>query len=174
MMKENAKQESLISPVIKVKIDAWLKKYPENQKRSAVIPALKCVQDASGGWLSEAHLNAVADYLGVARIEVYEVATFYTMFNLKPIGRHLLAVCQTTSCFLCGSDKILAHLKQCLGINPGETTADGWFTLRTVECLAACGGAPVMQVDDRDYYENLTLEKVDEILEHLKTQGERA
>lgn len=148
------------------KIDHWLTKFPEDQKRSAVIPALMIVQKSNGGWLSESHIEAVAAYLGLPRIAVYEVATFYTLFDLKPVGKHKLFLCTNVSCMLCGSSKIAEHLKQRLNVDFGETTHDGLFTLKEVECLGACGGAPAMQVDET-YHENLTPEKIDIILKQL-------
>lgn len=157
---------SLLSPAVVSEIDRWLKRYPPEQKRSAVIPALHLVQRDNGGWLTTELMDAVADYLEMPRIAVYEVGTFYSMFVHQPTGRHKINVCTNVSCMLCGSDDIVAHLKERLGIGFGETTADSKFTLREVECLAACGGAPMMQVD-RTYYENLTPEKVDEILDGL-------
>lgn len=157
----------LISAKAKQQIETWLAKYPPDQRRSAVIPALHIVQDENGGWLSQAHLEAVADYLQIPKIAVYEVATFYSMFELQPIGRHKIAVCNSISCHLCDSADIMAHLETRLGIKMGETTADGKFTLREVECLAACRNAPAMQIN-KTYYENLTLDKIDTILDELK------
>lgn len=148
-------------------IDHWLKKFPTEQKQSAVIAALTIVQQENGGWLTEDLMDAVAAYLGMPKIAVYEVATFYTMFELKPVGKHKISVCTNISCQLCGCDAIAAHLKNKLGIDWGQTTADGKFTLKSVECLAACGGAPMMQIG-AVYYENLTPQKVDEILASLE------
>jgi len=157
----------LISTDAKQRIETWLAKYPPDQRRSAVIPALHIVQDENGGWLSQAHLDAVAEFLQIPNIAVYEVATFYSMFELKPIGRHKIAVCNSISCHLCESANIMAHLEKRLGIKIGETTADGKFTLREVECLAACRNAPAMQVG-KIYHESLTPEKVDAILDTLE------
>jgi NADH-quinone oxidoreductase subunit E len=112
-------------------------------------------------------MNAVADYLEMPPIAVYEIATFYTMFNLKPVGQHVIEVCTNISCMLCGCDKIVNHLKKRLQINFNETTSDGKFTLREVECLAACANAPMLQIGKK-YYENLTAEKVDQILDELE------
>lgn len=151
----------------KVAIDKWLEKYPEDQKQSAVIFALTTVQEENGGWLTEPLMDAVADYLEMPRIAVYEVATFYTMFYLEPCGRHKINVCTNISCMLRDSHKIAEHLQQKLGIKWGETTADGKFTLKEVECLAACKNAPMMQID-KTYHENLTIEKVDQILDEIK------
>ena len=149
-------------------IDHWLAKYPDDQRRSAVIPALHIVQAHYDGWLSPELMNAVADYLQIPRIAVYEVATFYSLYELKPRGKHKIAVCTNLSCMLCGSDKITQHLKNRLGIDFGESTPDGKFYLKEVECLAACGGAPVIQVNGQAYHENLTPEVVDKILDELE------
>jgi len=162
----------LISPATKKAIDKWLKKYPPEQKRSAVIEALHLVQHENNGWLTTELLDTVADYLGMDKIAVYEVATFYSMFNLKPVGKHMINVCTNLSCMLCGSQDILAHLEKRLGIKAGETTADGKYSLVAEgECLAACGGAPMMQIDHKTYYENLTPQRVDEILNEIDKQG---
>lgn len=157
----------LLSANAKQQIETWLAKYPPDQRRSAVIPALHIVQDENGGWLSQAHLDAVAEFLRIPNIAVYEVATFYSMFELQPIGRHKIAVCNSISCHLQESSNIMSHLENRLGIKMGETTADGKFTLREVECLAACRNAPAMQIN-KTYYENLTPEKIDQILDGLE------
>lgn len=157
----------LISQSTCAEIDRWLRKYPPDKKRSALLIALRLVQEENGGWLSTARMDAVAEYLELSKTAVYEVATFYKMYDLKPVGCHKIAVCNSISCMLNGVGKILAHLEHRLGIKPGETTADGLFTLKEVECLAACVSAPVMQIDDRDYHENLTPEAVDAILDKL-------
>jgi NADH-quinone oxidoreductase subunit E len=148
-------------------IDAWLAKYPPEQKRSAVLAALSEVQHENQGYLTTALMDAVADYLELPRIAVYEVASFYSMYETEPCGRHCVAVCTNVSCMLRGSDEIVAHIERKLGIGLGESTADGRiFLKREEECLAACCGAPMMQVD-HVYYENLTPERVDEILDGL-------
>lgn len=152
---------------IRVQIDHWTAKFPPEQRQSAVLPALTLVQEANDGWLSEELLNVVADYLGMSHIAVYEVATFYSMLELKPLGRHKICICTNVSCMLANSGKIVKHLKNKLGINFGETTADGKFTLKEVECLGACANAPVIYMDNR-YHEDLTTEKVDKMLEELK------
>lgn len=157
----------MLSEKTRQQIDHWVKKYPPEQKQSAVIAALHIVQDENGGWLTEALIHQVADYLNMPQIAVYEVATFYSMFDLAPVGRHKIAVCTSISCMLCGSDKIVSHLKKRLGVDFEQTTADGKFTLKKAECLAACATAPVMQIDCH-YYENLTEEKVDHILDALE------
>ncbi len=148
------------------KIDLEVAKYPPEHKQSAVIAALHIAQDEHG-WLSVPLMDYVADLLGMRPIQVYEVASFYSMYDLKPVGRHKISVCTNISCLLRGSDDIVAHLKDRLGIGFGETTADGRFTLKEVECLAACGGAPMFQVG-KAYYENLTPERIDEILAGLE------
>jgi NADH-quinone oxidoreductase subunit E len=157
---------TLLSEQSRTEIDAWIAKYPSEQKQSAVMGALSIVQEANGGYLTTELMDAVAEYLEMAPIAVYEVATFYSMYELKPVGKHKICVCTNVSCMLCGSDDIVAHLKQKLNIGFGETTADNKFTLKEVECLGACGGAPMMQIG-KTYYENLTSEKIDEILAKL-------
>lgn len=158
---------NLLSQNARSEIDAWLKKFPANQRQSAVIAALTIVQDENGGWLSTELMDAVAAYLGMPKIAVYEVASFYTMFELKPIGKHKISVCTNISCMLSGSKEIVDYLKTKLGIQLGETTNDGKFTLKSAECLAACTNAPMMQIG-RQYYENLNPNKIDEILETLE------
>lgn len=137
--------------------------YPEGKQKSAVIPVLHLAQQEFGGWLSVEAMNYVATLLQLEPIEVYEVATFYSMYNLKPVGKYMFEVCQTGPCMLNGSDELIEHIYQQLGIRPGETTADGMFTLKTVECLGACGYAPMMQLGN-NYREHLTKEKVDAII----------
>ena len=144
-------------------IDMWIAKYPEDQKQSAVMQALMIVQEASG-YLSEASMDAVADYLSMPRIAVYEVASFYSMYQHAPTGRHVINVCTNISCKLRDSSKIVKALSDKLGIELGQTTSDGRFTLRAVECLGACVNAPMMQVD-KQYHECLTVDKLDDVLE---------
>jgi NADH-quinone oxidoreductase subunit E len=157
---------NLLSAESLAEIDKWVAKYPADQKQSACMAALRIVQDANGGYLTETLMDAVADYLDMPRISVYEVATFYTMYELKPVGKHKICICTNISCLLCGSDEVVAHFKERLGIGLGETTEDGRITLKEVECLGACVGAPMLQIGDT-YYENLTPEKIDEILDQL-------
>jgi len=158
----------LISATARAEIDKWLAKYPDDRKQSAVIAALTAVQHENNGSLTNELMDAVADYLDMAPIAVYEVATFYSMFDLEPVGRHKISVCNNISCMLCGGEKIVEHISGKLGIKLGETTVDGKFTLnREEECLAACAGAPMMVVDGH-YYEQLTPEKVDAILDGLE------
>jgi len=149
-------------------IDKWMKNYPAERKQSVVITALTVVQEDNGGSLNTDVMDAVAEYLEMPRIAVYEVASFYSMFDLKPVGRHKIAVCTNISCLLCGGDKILDYVTSMLGVEVGETTADGKFTVkREEECLAACCGAPMMAVNGH-YHENLTPEKIDAILDGLE------
>ena len=149
-------------------IDHWVAKFPEGQQRSAIIAALREVQHDNQGFLTPELMDAVAEYLDLPPIQVYEVATFYSMFETRPVGRHHVSVCTNISCMLCGSDDIVAHVENKLGIKTGESTADGRIFLKQEEeCLAACNGAPMMMVD-HVYYENLTPQKVDEILDNLE------
>ena len=146
-------------------IDREIAKYPEDRKRSAVMAALRIAQEEHG-WLSRDLMDYIANLLGLPPIQVYEVATFYSMYDLEPVGKHKISVCTNVSCMLCGSDTIVEHLEKRLGIKLGQTTPDGRFTLKEVECLAACGGAPMLQIG-KQYYENLTPEKLDAILDGL-------
>jgi NADH-quinone oxidoreductase subunit E len=165
---EAAAGEGLISSHAREVIDAWLAKYPADQRQSAVLAALREVQHENGGWVSTDHMDAVADYLGMPRIAVYEVASFYSMIETHPVGRHSVSICTNISCWLRGADRIVEHVEQKLGIKTGESTADGRIFLKCEEeCLAACCGAPMMMIDHR-YHENLTLEEVDRILDELK------
>lgn len=161
-----AKTNELINAASRAEIDQWVAKYPADQKQSAVMAALRIVQDQNGGWLTNELMDAVADYLQMPKIAVYEVATFYSMYELEPVGRHKICVCTNISCMLRGSDQVVAHLENKLGIKLGETAADKRFTLKEVECLGACCGAPMMQIG-RTYYENLTPQKIDDILAKL-------
>jgi len=141
--------------------------YPEGKQKSAVLPVLHLAQQEFGGWLSVEAMDYVASLLKLEPIEVYEVATFYSMFNLKPVGRYLFEVCQTGPCMINGSDNIIEYITEKLGIRPGETTEDGMFTLKTVECLGACGYAPMMQMG-KYFKEHLTKEKIDSIVEECR------
>ncbi|MFN3232691.1 MAG: NADH-quinone oxidoreductase subunit NuoE [Alphaproteobacteria bacterium] len=142
-------------------------KYPQGRQASAVMPLLDLAQRQHGGWLPDAAIRYVSDMLDMPYIRAFEVATFYTMYNLKPVGKHFIEVCTTTPCWLRGSDDVLAACKKTLGIGPGETTEDGEFTVIEVECLGACVNAPMIQVGD-DYYEDLDLESTSKVLEALK------
>ena len=157
----------LLSTEVREKIDHWVTKYPPEQKRSAVVTALLLVQEQNNGWLSQSAMEAVADYLGMAHIEVFEVATFYDMYDLNPRGKHKINLCTNISCLLRGAEAIAECIKKRLGISFGETSADGLFTLKETECLAACGGAPMCQIDDKDYHENLTPEKMLALIDQL-------
>jgi NADH-quinone oxidoreductase subunit E len=149
------------------KVKEIIARYPEGKHKSALIPLLHLAQEEFGGWLDVPSMDYVAGLLDIKPIEVYEVATFYSMFNMKPVGKYVLEVCQTGPCMLNGSDQIIDHIKNKLGIQAGETSADGLFTLKPVECLGACGYAPMMQLG-KHFREHLTTEKVDSILEELR------
>ena len=142
-------------------------RYPDGKQKSALIPLLHIAQEENNGWLSSDAMDYVASLLNILPIEVYEVATFYSMYNLKSVGKYLFEVCQTGPCMLSGSDNIIDYIKQKLNIKVGETTADGLFTLKTVECLGACGYAPMMQFG-KTYREHLTKERVDAIIEECR------
>jgi NADH-quinone oxidoreductase subunit E len=148
-------------------VDRIIASYPQGKQKSAVIPVLHLAQESFGGWLSTETMDYVASLLKMEPIEVYEVATFYSMYNLKPVGKYLFEVCQTGPCMLNGSDDIIKYIGDKLNIKPGETSADGLFTLKTVECLGACGYAPMMQMG-KTYREHLTREKVDAIIEECR------
>jgi len=146
-------------------IEQEIAKYPAERKASAIMAGLRIAQEQHG-WLAPELIAEVADQVGVPSVRAMEVAKFYSMYHLQPVGRHVIFLCTNLSCMLRGSDSILGHLQQRLGIKLDQTTEDGKFTLKEVECLAACGGAPMMQVD-KDYYENLTPDRIDEILDGL-------
>ena len=159
--------DRLLSEHVREEIDGWVARFPEGRQRSAVIGALMAVQHENRGYLTREQMDAVAAYLDLPPIQVYEVATFYSMFETRPVGRYCVSVCTNVSCMLRGSDEIVAHLENTFGIGLGESTADGKYYLkREEECLAACCGAPMMMVD-HTYHENLTPAKVDRILEEL-------
>jgi NADH-quinone oxidoreductase subunit E len=149
-----------------------IKRYPEGKHKSALLPILHIAQAEFGGWLSPQTMDYVASILNIQSIEVYEVASFYSMYNLKPVGKCLLEVCRTSSCWVRGAEDVVKHLEKRLGIKEGETTADGMFTIKTVECLGSCGSAPMLQCG-ASYHENLTLEKVDALLEDYRSQGKQ-
>ncbi|WP_202616018.1 MULTISPECIES: NADH-quinone oxidoreductase subunit NuoE family protein [Edaphocola] len=155
------------------KVNEIIARYPEGKQKGALIPLLHLAQEEFGGWLDAPVMDYVASLLDIKPIEVYEVATFYTMFNMKPVGKYVLEVCQTGPCMLRGSDQIIDHIKNKLGIKAGETTADGLFTLKPAECLGACGYAPMMQLG-KFYKENLTIEKVDQLIEELRAAAATA
>ncbi len=162
----NPSDNNVLSTESLAEIDKWVVKYPAEQKQSAVMAALRIAQEANGGYLTTELMDAVADYLDMPRVSVYEVATFYSMYELSPVGQHKICVCTNISCMLCGSDEVVAHFKKRLGIGLGETTADGRITLKEVECLGACVGAPMLQID-KQYFEHLTPETIDKILDNL-------
>jgi NADH-quinone oxidoreductase subunit E len=150
-----------------------IKRYPEGRQKSALLPVLHLAQAEFDGWLSTEVMDYVAGLLQIKPIEVYEVATFYSMYNLQPVGKCLIEVCQTGPCWLRGSDDIVSHLEKKLNIKVGESTADGMFTLKTVECLGSCGTAPMLQCGAQ-YHENLTTEKVDALLESWRVADKRS
>ena len=154
------------------KVQEIIARYPEGKQKSALLPLLHLAQESFGGWLSAETMDYVASLLHIEPIEVYEVATFYSMYSLKPVGKYMFEVCQTGPCMLNGSDDIIAYISGKLGIQPGETTADGMFTLKTVECLGACGYAPLMQLGNH-YREHLTKEKVDAIIDECRNSAAR-
>ena len=159
---------SRLSAHLREEIDHWLTKFPPDRKRSAVLAALRAAQHENNGYLTRELMDGIAAYLDLPPVQVYEVATFYSMFETKPVGRHHISVCTNISCMLCGGEDILAHVEKRLGIKVGQSTADGRFFLKQEEeCLAACTGAPMMMVDHA-FYENLTPELVDEILDRHK------
>lgn len=144
-----------------------IKRYPEGKQKSALLPVLHVAQAEFDGWLSAPVMDYVASILNIKPIEVYEVASFYSMYNLKPVGKCVIEVCRTGPCWLMGAEDIIAYIEKKLNIKTGETTKDGMFTLKAVECLASCGTAPMMQIGET-YHENLTCEKTEQILEEYK------
>jgi len=161
-------EQPTLSDHVRAEIDRWRARFPEDRQRSAVIGALHAAQHENNGYLTEALMHSVADYLGLPKINVYEVAAFYSMFQTHAVARHNVAICTNVSCMLRGADDIVAHVEDKLGIALGQSTADGRIYLKKEEeCLAACCGAPMMMVDHK-YHENLTTEKVDEILDGLE------
>jgi NADH-quinone oxidoreductase subunit E len=153
-------------------VDQIIARYPAGKQKSALLPVLHMAQQEFGGWLDVPVMDYVASLLKLEPIEVYEVATFYSMYNLKPVGRYMFEVCQTGPCMLRGSDEIIHYIYEKLGIRPGETTKDGLFTLKTVECLGACGYAPMMQMG-KTFREHLTKEKVDGIIDECTKNAEK-
>ena len=157
------------SPERLAEVQTLIKRYPEGKQKSAILPVLHLAQK-DFGWISVEVMDYVAGLLDIQHIEVYEVASFYSMYNLKPVGKYMFEVCRTGPCMLRGSDDIIAYIGEKLGIKPGETTSDGMFTLKTVECLGACGYAPMMQMG-KYYREHLTKEKVDELIKECKNDN---
>jgi NADH-quinone oxidoreductase subunit E len=157
------------SPESLAKVNEFIAQYPEGKQKSAILAILHLVQEENG-WLSINAMDQVAAVLGIKPIEVYEVATFYTMFHIEPVGNHVLEVCRTGPCMLVGSDQIIQHIENKLGIKVGETSSDGMFTLKTVECMGACGYGPMFQCKGKNY-EHLTTEKVDELIEQFRNEA---
>ena len=163
-----AGKKDLLNEDTRAKIDYWVAKFPPENKRSALIQALIAAQDQNGGWVSQDMIEAVADYMGLPPVWAYEVASFYSMIDQEPVGKHKVNVCTNISCWLNGAEDLVRHIENKLGVSLGETTADNRITLVVEEeCLAACCGAPMMVVDGH-YHENLDFDKVDEILDGLK------
>tara|TARA_X000001036_G_C20191320_1_gene607623 strand:+ start:40 stop:522 length:483 start_codon:yes stop_codon:yes gene_type:complete len=159
---------TFITKEISLLINNVLKKFPTDRKKSAIIESLLILQHHNSGYVTKEIINELSKYLSVSEIEIYEVATFYTMINTKPIGKNIIAVCNNVSCMLRGSDRILSHIEKKLNIKVGESTSDNKFFLKDeVECLAACNGAPMMQINHKNY-ENISIEQVDKIIENLK------
>lgn len=167
MSKEIKFNEETLALVNKI-----MKRYPEGKQKSALLPVLHIAQAEFGGWLSPETMDYVASVLKIKPVEVYEVASFYSMFNLKPVGKCLLEICRTSSCWARGAEDVVEHLEKRLGIKEGETTPDGMFTIKTVECLGSCGTAPMMQVG-ASFHENLTLDKVNTILDDYRAKGKQ-
>lgn len=168
-MSDPARKEPAVLPEhVREELDRWIPQFPEGRQRSAIIAGLRAAQHENDGFLTPQLMDAVADYLDLPPIQVYEVATFYSMFETRPVGRHSVSVCTNVACMLRGAEKIVAHIEQRLGIKTGQSTSDGRIFLKQEEeCLAACCGAPMMMVDHK-YFENLTLQDVDEILDGLE------
>ncbi len=159
---------NIINKEISILIDNVLKKFPKERSKSAIIESLLILQHHNSGYVTKKIMHELAEYLSVSEIDIYEVATFYTMINTKPVGKNIIAVCNNVSCMLRGSDKILTHIEKKLNIKVGESTTDNKFYLKNeIECLAACNGAPMMQINHKNY-ENISTEQVDKIIENLK------
>jgi len=168
---QDTQQPVEFSPELISKFDDIVRRYPQGKQKSALLPILHLVQ-AEFGWLSAAAMDKVAGYLHLQDIEVYEVATFYSMYFMRPQGKYVLEVCRTGPCCLVGAEKIMDHIEQQLGVKEGEVTPDGLFSWRGVECLAACGYGPVLQIGpEYTFYENLTNESVDKLIADLKVKG---
>ncbi|MBK1641706.1 NAD(P)H-dependent oxidoreductase subunit E [Chromatium okenii] len=160
-------KSAIFTSEIRAAIDALIAKYPTDWKQSAVMPTLTLVQDANDGWLTTELMNAVAAYLDMPEVSVYEVATFYGMYDLEPQGKHKVCICNSVSCLLRGSDTLLHHVESKYNVHPNEITADGRFTLKEVECLGACCGAPAVMID-KQYYENLSPGSLDKLIDGLE------
>ncbi len=171
MLSINEHKDIEFSSAMIAQFDEIIQRYPAGKQKSALLPILHIVQ-AEYGWLSPEMMDRVAAFLDIQPIEVYEVASFYTMYFLQPPGKYVLEVCRTGPCCLVGAEKIMEHLEKTLGVKEGEVTPDGMFSWRGVECLAACGMAPVLQIGpEYTYYENLTEESVDQLIETLKNKS---
>lgn len=157
----------VIKGEVKARIDRWISHYPADQRQSAVMPALRIVQEVNGGYLTPELMDEVAAYLDMQPAAVYEVATFYSMYEHQPVGKHKICVCHNISCLLRDVDDLIEYLKEKLGVDIGEVTPDGRFSIKKVECLGACGEAPVAMIG-KEYYGNLTRERLDELLESLE------
>ncbi|MEO8147974.1 MAG: NAD(P)H-dependent oxidoreductase subunit E [Bacteroidia bacterium] len=153
-------------------VNKIISRYPADKSKSSLLPILHVAQAEFDGWLSAPVMDYVASILKIQPIEVYEVASFYSMYNLKPVGKCTLEICRTSSCWLLGAEDIIRHIEKRLGIKEGETTPDGMFTIKTVECLGSCGTAPMLQCGAQ-FHENLTLEKVDTLIDNLRSEGKR-
>lgn len=164
---EATARDTLFTPELRAEIETWCAKYPPEWRQSAVIPALHILQAANGGWLAQQQLDDLALYLGMPAIAVYEVASFYSMFDLEPVGRHKVCVCNSISCLLGGSEGLIHHVEEKYGVGPGETTPDGKFTFKEVECLGACRDAPAVLVG-RTYHEKVTPAALDKLIDDLE------
>ncbi len=160
-------KETLFTPEIRAEIDRQVAKYPPEWKQSAVMAALTLVQDHNGGWLTRELMDDVAAYLEIPRVSVYEVATFYSMYDLEPTAKNKVCICNSISCMLCGSEDLIAHVEKKYGVRPGQTAADGRFTLKEVECLGACRHAPAVLIGNA-YHEHLSPEALDELIDGLE------
>lgn len=162
-------EKQMLSQAVRHSIDHWVQKFPEGKQKSALLPALMVAQEANNNYLSKELIEAVADYLKIPVSSAMEVASFYDMYNLKPVGKHKIDICTNISCMLSGSDKIVSCFEKRLKIKLGETSEDGKYTLKAVECLGACTAAPMCQVGN-DYHENLTPEKVNALIDKMEAQ----
>ncbi len=167
---KNKRAEIKFSPESMATVQTIISHYPPEKIKSALLPVLHVAQAEFGGWLSPETMDYVASVLKIKPIEVFEVASFYTMYNLVPVGKCVIEVCQTSSCWLCGAEDIIKHIEKKLNIKVGETTKDGMFTLKTAECLGSCGTAPMVQIG-ASFHENLTYDKVDDLLEKYKKEN---
>jgi len=163
----NREKANLFSPEMRTEIDRQVAKYPPEWKQSAVMATLTLVQESNGGWLSRELMDDVAAYLDMAQVSVYEVATFYGMYDLEPTAKNKVCICNSISCMLCGSEDLIGHIEKKYGVKPGQTTADGRFTFKEVECLGACRHAPAVLIG-KTYHERLSVQALDELIEGLE------